>query len=113
MKKKLFAVRKRRIHPHKDDKILTDWNGLMIAALARGGAVLSDDNYTTAATRAAGFVLSRLRRDGKLLKRYREGEAALPAHLDDYAFMVWGLTELYEATFAAESWTMSAGTIPA
>jgi len=98
--RKLFEVREKRIHPYKDDKILTDWNGLMIAALARAGQALDEPAYTEAARRAADFVLSKLRRsDGRLLKRYRQSEAGLPAHLEDYAFMVWGLLDLYEATF--------------
>jgi hypothetical protein len=99
-RQKLFDVRKKRIHPLKDDKILTDWNGLMIAALAKGAQVLNNSGYAEAASKAAGFVLTHLRMpNGRLLKRYRLGEAGLPAHLDDYAFMVWGLLELYETTF--------------
>jgi hypothetical protein len=97
---KLFDVRKKRIHPHKDDKILTDWNGLMIAAFARGAQVLEEPKYANAAAKAADFVLNRMRRpDGRLLHRYRDGEAKITAHLDDYAFLIWGLIELYEATF--------------
>lgn len=96
----LWGVRENRIHPFKDNKILTDWNGLMIAALARGGRVLGQERYTQAAEDAVAFIKNNLLRpDGKLLKRYREGEAALPAHVDDYAFLVWGLIELYETTF--------------
>lgn len=99
-RKKLFEIRKRRIRPHKDDKILADWNGLMIAALAKGGRVLDRPEYTLAAQRAADFVLSTMRgEDGRLLHRFRDGEAALPAHVDDYAFLIWGLIELYEASF--------------
>lgn len=98
----LFKNRKDRIHPQKDDKILTDWNGLMIAALSRGARICEDDIYLDAAQRAADFILKRLRNShGRLLHRYREGEAAIHAHLDDYAFMVWGLIELYEASFNA------------
>jgi uncharacterized protein YyaL (SSP411 family) len=100
IRKRLYQTRSHRVPPHKDDKVLTDWNGLMIAALAIGGRVLSDASFTEAARKAAEFVLARLRKDGRLLKRYRQGTAALPAHLDDYAFMVWGLLELYETTFA-------------
>ncbi|OPZ75118.1 MAG: hypothetical protein BWY80_00288 [Firmicutes bacterium ADurb.Bin456] len=100
LREKLFQAREGRVHPFKDDKILTSWNGLMIAALARGGAVLEEPLYTKAAERAAGFICSRLRRrDGRLLARYREGEAAIPAYLDDYAFITWGLLELYGACF--------------
>jgi uncharacterized protein YyaL (SSP411 family) len=97
---KLFRAREKRIHPLKDDKILTDWNGLMIAALAKAGNVLDNQKYTTAAAKAADFILQNLTDDkGRLLKRYRQGKAGLSAHLNDYAFMVWGLLELYQATF--------------
>ena len=99
-RKKLFEVREKRIHPLKDDKILTDWNGLMIAALAKGAAALDEPKYAKAAQKAADFIWKELRdNQGRLLKRYRQGEAALPAHAEDYAFMIWGLLELYEATF--------------
>ena len=99
---RLFEVRERRVHPHKDDKILTDWNGLMIAALARGAQVLGDKSYADAAENAVEFILNRLRKpDGRLLHRYRDEEASIAAHLDDYAFLVWGLIETYEATFDA------------
>jgi len=97
---RLFDVRKTRVHPLKDDKILTSWNGLMIAAFAKGYQALADQAYADAAVRAAGFILKNLRRsDGRLLRRYRQGDASYPGYLDDYAFLVWGLTELYEATF--------------
>jgi uncharacterized protein YyaL (SSP411 family) len=97
---RLFDVRKKRVHPLKDDKILTSWNGLMIAALAKGYQVFADPKYADAAQRAVGFVLKGLRTaDGRLLRRYRQGDAAYPGYLDDYAFLVWGLIELYEATF--------------
>lgn len=100
-RQKLFAVRERRIHPAKDDKILTDWNALMIAALARAARVFDDQEYLTAAERATAFVLSNLRRpDGRLLHRYRQGEAGLTATLDDYAFMLLALIEDYEASFS-------------
>ncbi len=97
---KLFDIRKNREHPLKDDKILTSWNGLMIAAFAKGYQVFGDQVYADAAQHAAGFILNHLRRgDGRLLRRYRLGEAAYPGYLDDYAFLVWALIELYEATF--------------
>ena len=99
-RQKLFEVRKKRIHPLKDDKILTDWNGLMIAALSQGGQVLGDDIYIDAAKNAVNFVLESLRDDnGKLMKRSRLGKAGLQPHLDDYSFMVFGLLNLYETTF--------------
>jgi uncharacterized protein len=98
--KKLFEVREKRVHPHKDDKILTSWNGLMIAALARGGRVLGDERYIAAAEKAVSFIWRYLRReDGRLLARYRDGEAAYLAYVDDYAYLAWGLLELYEAGF--------------
>ena len=100
LRKQLFKERKKRIHPLKDDKILTDWNGLMIAALAKGAQILDDTTYANSAKRAADFVIEKLKTEnGRLLKRYRNGEASLPAHLEDYAFFSWGLLELYEATF--------------
>ncbi|MBF89456.1 MAG: thioredoxin domain-containing protein [Candidatus Marinimicrobia bacterium] len=100
LRKKLFQKRKDRIHPLKDDKILTDWNGLMIVALAKGAQILDDSTYALSAKKAADFVISKLKeKNGRLLKRYRNGEASLPAHLEDYAFFSWGLLELYEATF--------------
>jgi len=95
----LFAVRQRRVPPQKDDKILTDWNGLMIAALAKAGACLDDPACIDAARKAAAFILGRMRRpDGALLHRFRDGEAGIAATLDDYAFFTLALIELYEAT---------------
>jgi uncharacterized protein YyaL (SSP411 family) len=99
-RQKLFDYREQRIHPGKDDKVLTSWNGLMIMALSKGYKVLKRPEYLEAARKAADFIVSHLRRsDGRLLARYRDGEAAFSAYLDDYAFMVWGLMELYEASF--------------
>jgi uncharacterized protein YyaL (SSP411 family) len=99
-REKLFRIREKRFHPLKDDKILTSWNGLMIAALAKGFQALQDPTLSDAACRAADFVLERLRTpQGRLYRRYREGEAAIAGFLEDYAFLVWGLIELYEATF--------------
>ncbi|PQQ66997.1 thioredoxin domain-containing protein [Acetivibrio saccincola] len=99
-RKKLFEYRKKRVHPYKDDKILTSWNGLMIAALAIGGRVLGCEKYTEASEKAADFIFSRLvREDGRLLARYRDGETGILAYVDDYAFLIWGLIELYETTY--------------
>lgn len=98
----LFAYREKRIHPYKDDKILTDWNGLMIAALAKGAQAFGEPGYASAAGRAADFIIKSVRTaQGRLLHRYRDGEAALTAHVDDYAFLIYGLLELYETTFEA------------
>ncbi|MEM7343608.1 MAG: thioredoxin domain-containing protein [Chloroflexota bacterium] len=100
IRQQLFDVREQRIHPHKDDKILTDWNGLMIAALAKAGRAFEEPEYITAASQAADFILATLRNEeGRLLHRYRDGDAGLLANVDDYAFLIWGLLELYEATF--------------
>lgn len=102
-REKIFHVRKKRIHPHKDDKILTAWNGLMIAAFSIGARVLSDSEYSRVAKRAVEFIYQKLiRKDGRLFARYREDEAANLAYVDDYAFLIWGLIELYETTFEPE-----------
>lgn len=99
-RRKLFAARENRIHPGKDDKILTDWNGLMIAALAKASQAFDEPLYATTAQKAADFILSTMRNAKKrLYHRYREGETAISGFLDDYAFFIWGLLELYEATF--------------
>ncbi|MEE9911163.1 MAG: thioredoxin domain-containing protein [Deltaproteobacteria bacterium] len=100
LRQKLFAVREKRVHPHKDDKILTDWNGLMIASLARGAQVFGEPAYAEAAGRALDFILMEMtEEDGRLLHRFRDGQGAIRANVDDYSFMVWALLELYEATF--------------
>lgn len=97
---RLFIARSQRIRPQRDDKILTDWNGLMIAALAKGGSVFNEPEYIEAAKRAADFILKKMRdKNGRLHHRFRDGEAALSGFLDDYAFFIWGLIELYESTF--------------
>jgi uncharacterized protein YyaL (SSP411 family) len=99
-KQKLFAAREKRVHPGKDDKILADWNGLMIAALAKAALAFDKPEFAYAASRAADFILSRMRgQDGRLFHRYRDDEPAVNAFLDDHAFLTWGLIELYEATF--------------
>ncbi|WP_346887700.1 thioredoxin domain-containing protein [Clostridium sp. UBA1056] len=98
-KQKLFNYRNKRIHPYKDDKILTSWNGLAIAAFALGGRLLHNNEYTLAAESALEFVYKYLfNEDGKLLARYREGEAKIYGYADDYAFLTWALLELYEDT---------------
>jgi len=100
MRQKLIDSREARIRPHRDDKILTDWNGLMIAALAKGGFVLNEKKYIEAAKKAVTFILKDLRRsNGRLLHRYRDGTAEIDAYADDYSFLIWGLINLYEATF--------------
>ena len=96
----LFDARAGRPRPLLDDKVLTDWNGLMVAALAVAARTFGRDDYAEAAQEAAAFLLDSMRTDGgDLLHRYREGEAGIDGLLDDYAFLVWGLTELYQTTF--------------
>jgi uncharacterized protein YyaL (SSP411 family) len=96
----LFEARNKRPRPHLDDKILTAWNGLMISAFAKAAAILDAPQYARAARDAADFLLSTMRQeDGTLLRRYRNGDAAIPAMLDDYAFFAQALLDLYEATF--------------
>lgn len=102
-RRKLCAVRGQRVPPLKDDKILTNWNGLMIAALAKGTQVFGEEQYALSAQKAVDFLLKNLRNpQGRLLHRYREGEASILANVEDYAFLIWGLLELYEATFEAD-----------
>jgi uncharacterized protein YyaL (SSP411 family) len=100
VRKKLFEARLKRVAPDTDDKVLTDWNGLMVAALARGARVLGEPAYERAAERAADFILENMRDPGGgLLHRWREGHAAYRANAGDYAFLIWGLIELYETGF--------------
>ncbi len=97
---RLFNARTTRTHPLKDDKVLTDWNGLMIAALAQGARVLRRSSYAEAAERAARFILDTLRgSDGRLFHRFRDGERAIPGQASDYAFLIFGLLHLYRSTF--------------
>jgi len=95
----LLAARGERVRPGLDDKILTDWNGLMIAALARGYRVLGEQRFLDSARRAAAFAGRRMVRDGRLLHSYRDGRSHLLAYVDDHAYLAWGLIELFEATF--------------
>jgi len=85
--------------PHKDDKVLTSWNGLMIAAFAKGYQVLGNESYLKAAQKSAAFIKQNLFKDGKLLRRYREGDSKFLGTLDDYAFLIYGLLTLYESDF--------------
>ncbi len=99
----LLPIREQRPRPHLDDKIITAWNGLTIAALARLGALTGQPEWVQAAEQAAMFIKKHLRsEDGRLLRRWRQGEAAVPAFLEDYSFSIWGLIELYQACFRVE-----------
>ena len=95
----LFEARKKRAAPAIDDKVLTDWNGLMIAALAKAGNVLNQPKYISAAIKTADFILNQMRQGDVLYHRYAKGETAIDGFLDDYAFFTYGLIELYEVTF--------------
>jgi len=101
-RKQLAQARAKRPRPHLDDKIICAWNGLMISALAKGYQVTGNRAYLQGAQQSADFILATLfNSDEKtLLRRYRQGEAGLAAQLDDYAFFVQGLIDLYEASFA-------------
>ncbi len=101
-KETLFHVREKRIRPHRDEKLLTAWNGLAISGLARCGAVLNEPHYTALASQAVDFVLQELVQDGKLYRRWKDGEVKQQGYLEDYAFFVAGLIDLYEATFNPE-----------
>ena len=99
IRQRLFAARELRVHPSRDEKILTDTNGLAIAALARAARLLDRPELATRAAKAADFVLARLRDGrGRLLHRFCDGQAAVPGFLDDYAFLAWGLLELHQTT---------------
>ncbi|MGH7957268.1 MAG: thioredoxin domain-containing protein, partial [Opitutaceae bacterium] len=108
MREKLLADRQTWPQPHKDDKVLTSWNGLMIASLAYAGRALDEPRYTAAAVRAADFILGTMMRDGVLLRTYRDGEAKLPGYLDDYGYFAQGLIELHRTTGEAR-WLTQAG----
>jgi uncharacterized protein YyaL (SSP411 family) len=99
LRERLYALRAARPRPFLDDKVLTDWNGLMIAASARAARAFGEPRYAGAAVRAADLLRTMRTEGGGLLHRYRDGEAAVPGYLDDYAFLAWGLHELYQAVF--------------
>ena len=106
-REKLFNAREQRIHPHKDDKILTDWNGLVITALALAGKVFKREDYILAAKEASNFIIAHLQIQDSLMHRWRDGEAAVDGNLDDYAYLIWGLLELFQATFHSEYLNMA------
>ena len=96
---KLFEDRENRVKPGLDDKIQTSWNGLMISSFARASGVLADQRYQAVAERAAAFLLSKLMKEGRLRHTYKDGRARFNGYLEDYAFLICGLIDLYEATF--------------
>ncbi len=102
-RRKLFKQREKRVRPSKDDKILTDWNGFMIAALAKAGVVFNHVGYIESAERALRFILDTMfDKNQSLLHRFKDREVAISAFLDDYAYLIWALLESYEATFKPE-----------
>lgn len=97
---KLFEYRNKRIHPHKDDKILTGWNGLMIVSLSVAGRIFKNEKYIETAKQTVDFIYNNLiDSDGRLLARYRNGNSSILSYAEDYSFLIWGLIELYETTF--------------
>ena len=97
-RRKLFELRETRIKPGRDEKVLTAWNGLMMASFAEAGVILNRPDYTAAARRNAEFVIFNLRKDGALLRTWKDGVAKFNAYLEDYAFLIEGLTTLFETT---------------
>jgi uncharacterized protein len=96
---RLLGFREDRMYPLRDEKVITSWNGLMVAAMARAGSISGDEDYIESASRAARFILKDLRRaDGRLLRSFLGEPADIPAFLEDYAFLCFGLIELFEAT---------------
>ena len=104
---KLFKEREKRVRPLRDDKVLTDWNALAIAGFVRAGLALEREDFIKVAEECADFLLNEMVKDGELLHRYREGSAEIPAFLEDYAYLIWALTDLYMATFE-ERWIRQA-----
>jgi uncharacterized protein YyaL (SSP411 family) len=101
-REKLLSIRNQRPRPHLDDKIISAWNGLMISAYARGAQILNEPRYLESATRAARFLRANLYHEKVLFRNYREGRSAIEGFADDYAFVIQGLLDLYEASFNIE-----------
>ena len=105
---KLFAAREQRVHPGRDDKVLTSWNALMIGALARAARVFDEAEWLSAAQRAADFLRGSLWRDARLVATYKDGRAHLNAYLDDHAYLLAALLELLQTSFRSQdlSWAI-------
>ncbi|MBP1971539.1 uncharacterized protein YyaL (SSP411 family) [Virgibacillus natechei] len=101
-REKLLVEREKRIYPHVDDKILTSWNGMVIAALAKAGKVFNNGDYLQLAVESMAFIESNLYENDRLMARFREGETKYKAYMDDYAFLLWGYIELYDTTFEVD-----------
>ena len=98
MKKKLFEAREKRIKPNRDEKVLTAWNGLMLAAFADAAAVLQNGEYLEIAKKNAEFISTQLQKDGRLLRTWKDGAAKLNGYIEDYANVADGLIELYQVS---------------
>jgi hypothetical protein len=99
-RRKLFDAREKRVHPGRDEKILTSWNGLILAAFAEAARALNRDDYRQVAERNAEFLLQEGRQDnGRLLRTWKDGEAKLNGYLEDYSYLIEGLLELYQTAF--------------
>jgi uncharacterized protein len=101
-REKLLKAREERVYPHVDDKVLTSWNAMMVAALAKASTVFQEDSYLNSAQKAIQFIETKLIQDGRLMARYRDGDTKYKAYLDDYAFLSWAYIELYQATFSLD-----------
>ena len=97
-KQKLFEEREHRVKPHRDEKVLTAWNGLMLSAFADAAAILGEERYFEAARRNADFLLSELQSDGRILRTWKEGTAKLNGYIEDYANLADGLLRLFEVS---------------
>jgi hypothetical protein len=106
-RQKLFAAREQRIHPGRDEKILTSWNGLMIRGMSIAGRLLCEPAYTDSAARAIDFIRTTLWQDGRLLATYKDGKAHLMAYLDDYVFLADALLEQLQARWRSEELTFA------
>jgi uncharacterized protein YyaL (SSP411 family) len=99
-RRKLFEAREKRVHPGREEKVLTSWNGLMLAASAEAARTLSRLDYQEVAERNAEFLLRELRQEnGRLLQSWKDGDARLNGYLEDYSYLIEGLLELYQTTF--------------
>ena len=108
----LFAAREKRVKPARDEKVLTAWNGLMLTSFAEAAAILNRPDYLAVAKQNARFVLEKLRREGLLLRTYKDGQAKLNAYLEDYAFLIDGLVTLFESSGELQ-WLEEARTLAA
>ena len=106
-RRKLFTAREERVRPDRDEKVISSWNGLMLAAFSEAARVLDRDEYRQTAIRNADFISRELRRDGQLLRTHKDGQSRLKGYLEDYASLSDGLLSLYEATFH-EKWFLEA-----